>query len=116
MINARPPRRIGSTDRPTRSLSCKALIAVLAVMLMVLVSASCASSDDSETSEFAVGPELRDCIRNSAHEMHGGQRRGLGGYVNPARVHRVGFWGMGWLEPGQHGFLSETPGSRIKYG
>ena len=40
MINARPPRRIGPADRPTRSLSCKALIAVLAVMLMVLISVS----------------------------------------------------------------------------
>ena len=31
-------------------------------MLMVLVSVSCASSDDSEIFEFAVGPELRDCV------------------------------------------------------
>ena len=47
MINARPPRRVGPADRPTQFPSCKALIAVLAVMLMVLVSVSCASSDDS---------------------------------------------------------------------
>ena len=31
-------------------------------MLMVLVSVSCASSDDSEIFEFAVGPEIRDCV------------------------------------------------------
>ena len=28
----------------------------------VMVSVSCASSDDSEIFEFAVGPELRDCV------------------------------------------------------
>ena len=62
MVNPRPPRRIGPADRPTRFLSYKALIAVLTVMLMVLVSVSCASSDDSEIFEFAVGPEIRDCV------------------------------------------------------
>ena len=31
-------------------------------MLMVLVSVSCAFSDDSEIFEFAVGPETRDCV------------------------------------------------------
>lgn len=61
MFTQRCPWVSKPTARPRGIISWKALMAAGAALFVVMVYVSCAFSDDSETFEVIVGPELRDC-------------------------------------------------------